>query len=379
MDPTTFVDHTMGRPIKTPGRYGFYAYNPAPLPRSLPLDEPTVKMLSDADNALGRLAGAGRLLRNPHLLVTPYILKEAVASSRIEGTQASISDVFDARAIGGEAPEAVREVQNYVAAMNHGLSLLEALPPSLRLVREIHNILLTDVRGSERMPGEFRSTPNWIGSPDDRPDTAVFVPPPADVMTSALSDWEGFIHEDTMMPELVRCALLHYQFETIHPFLDGNGRVGRLLIVFYLVWRGRLPHPLLYVSSFFESHRSDYYDYLQAVRERGAIQDWLRFFLAAVAEQATDAVDRAERLADIREEYRGRLAGSRSRAHEIIDVLFENPYLTVRGVMSRLSVTQPGAANLVKQLESVGILSGMEPAKFGRRRWVAHGVMEVIG
>lgn len=181
------------------------------------------------------------------------------------------------------------------------------------------------------------------------------------------------------MPELVRCALLHYQFETIHPFLDGNGRVGRLLIVFYLVWRGRLPHPLLYVSSYFESHRSAYYEYLQAVRERGAIQDWLRFFLAAVAEQATDAVARAERLADIREEYRGRLAGSRSRAHEIIDVLFENPYLTVRGVMNRLGVTQPGAANLVKQLESVGILSSMEPAKFGRRRWVAHGILDVIG
>ena len=379
VDPTSFVDHSMGRPIKTPGRHGFYAYHPAPLPRSLPLDEPTVKLLSDADNALGRLAGAGRLLRNPHLLVTPYILKEAVASSRIEGTQASISDVFDASAVGGEASEPVREVQNYVAAMNEGLRLLQTLPPSLRLVRRIHDVLLTDVRGSERMPSEFRATPNWIGSPDDRPDTAVFVPPPTDVMTTALSDWERFIHEDMAMPELVRCALIHYQFETIHPFLDGNGRVGRLLIVFYLVWRGRLPHPLLYVSSFFEVHRSDYYNYLQAVRERGAIQDWLRFFLTAVEEQAIDAVVRAERLADVREDYRGRLAGSRSRAHEIIDVLFENPYITVRGVMDRLGVTQPGAANLVRQLEGAGILSSIAPAKFGRGRWVAHAILDVIG
>jgi cell filamentation protein, protein adenylyltransferase len=379
MDPKSFADHKMGRPIKGPGRHGFYSYHPKPLPRSLQLDEYTVKLLSEADNALGRLAGAGRLLRNPHLLVTPYILKEAVASSRIEGTQASISDVFDASAIGGQASEPIREVQNYVAALNEGLELLESLPPSLRLVRTIHKTLLTDVRGSERMPGEFRKTPNWIGSPDDRPDTAVFVPPPVDEMTKALSDWEKFIHDDTDMPELVRCALLHYQFETIHPFLDGNGRVGRLLIVFYLVWRGRLPHPLLYVSSFFETHRSDYYDYLQAVRERGAVDDWLRFFLSAVAEQATDAVDRAERLADVREHYRDRLAGSRSRAHEIVDLLFENPYLTIRGVVTRLGVTHPGAANLIRQLEDANVLTEVDPAKFGRKRWVALEIRDIIG
>jgi Fic family protein len=197
-------------------------------------------------------------------------------------------------------------------------------------------------------------------------------------MREALDDWERFIHEDVQMPDLVKCALLHYQFETIHPFLDGNGRVGRLMIVFYLVWRGRLPDPLLYVSSFFEAHRSDYYDRLQAVREQGLVQEWIRFFLAAVTEQASDAVTRAEQLVDLREQYRQLLAGTRSRAPEIVDFLFENPVTTASAVSRRLEITPQGAKNLISSLEREGVLTETSPAKYGRKRWIARDILRVV-
>jgi Fic family protein len=223
------------------------------------------------------------------------VTREALASSRIEGTQASLSDVFDAQA--RKSPEGpLREVTNYIDALDHGLARLDALPVSRRLLCEVHEILLTGVRGQQRRPGEVRRSQNWIGSPDNRPTTALFVPPPVDDMEPALDDLERFLHEASPLPPLVAIALAHYQFETIHPFLDGNGRLGRLLIVFLLVERDLLPQPLLYLSSFFEAHRSDYYDRLQAVRERGEIQEWLRFFLTGVAEQANDAVARVEMI-----------------------------------------------------------------------------------
>lgn len=227
-------------------------------------------MLSHADRALGRLAGAGRLLPNPHFFLRPYITREALASSRIEGTQASLSDVFDAQA--RNKPEGpVREVTNYISALEHGLDRLHALPVSKRLLCEVHAILLSGVRGQERRPGEFRSSPNWIGSPDNRPETALFVPPAVDDMNESLDDLERFLHEETEIPPLVKIALVHYQFETIHPFLDGNGRLGRLLIAFLLVELQLLTQPLLYISDYFERRRSDYYDRLQAVRERGEL------------------------------------------------------------------------------------------------------------
>ena len=214
----------------------------------------------------------------------PYVTREALASSRIEGTQASLSEVFQAVASGGSPPDSnVREVENYIQAMETGLRLLETLPISNRVLRTIHETLLQDVRGRERRPGEFRDTPVWIGSPTDTPENATYVPPLAPEMHEALADWERFANEAPRMPMLVRCALLHYQFETIHPFLDGNGRLGRLLIVFFLMRHGRLPAPLLYLSSYLEDHRPEYYERLQAVRERGKLQEWIQFFLTAVA------------------------------------------------------------------------------------------------
>lgn len=380
MDPRRFVSETYGRVVKTPGRHGFYTFEPAPLPRVLDFDPTTVVALADAEAALGRLAGAGRLLPNPHILIGPYMTREALASSSIEGTQASLSEVFEADA-GREAPTVdVREVQNYVAAMREGLDLLEKLPLSLRLLREIHARLMTGVRGGDRIPGEFRTSPNWIGAPDDRPDSAIFVPPAPDAMNLALNDLERFMHEDVVMSPLVQCALVHYQFETIHPFLDGNGRVGRLLAVFFLVEKGRLPQPLLYVSGYLERHRDQYYQRLQAVRERGEIQAWLRFFLTAVRTQAEDAVDRAERLSDLRERYRIDLASTtRSRASEVVDLMLAHPVITASVVADRLSVTHQGALNLIRQIESRGWLDRIGTfGRGGRQFWAAPEIMQVI-
>ncbi len=381
MDPTKFVSRAFGEVRKTPGLDGFYTYIPRNLPRSIDLTTRTVSLLSEADRALGKLAGAGRLLPNPHLLVNAYITTEAVASSRIEGTQATLPEVFDAEARGriDEARDDIREVVNYVRAMNLGLQRLETLPISRRLIEEMHSVLLKDVRGRERNPGEIRRSPNWIGSPDNRPDTAIFVPPPRDEMADGLSDWEKFVNEEaSSIPPLVRTALMHYQFETLHPFLDGNGRIGRLLIVLFLVKEGHLPAPFLYLSAYFEEHKLDYYDRLQAVRERGEVQEWLQYFFRAVQVQANDAVSRAQRLTDIREECRRRLRGSRTRAYEVVDMLLENPYVTTPSAASRLQVTSQGATNLLRQLEKSGILTPLPRVPGRSNRWVAREILDVL-
>jgi len=353
------------------------AYRPRPLSRSTELRTDTVLLLSDADRALGRLAGAGRLLPNPHLLLQPYIAREALASSRIEGTQASLSDVFDAQA--RNRPHGpVREVTNYIQALEHGLSRLATLPVSRRLLCEVHEILLADVRGHERRPGEVRSSQNWIGSPDNRIETAVFVPPPVDDMQRSLGDLEQFIHDDTPIPPLVKIALVHYQFETIHPFLDGNGRLGRLLIVFLLVEQGLLPQPLLYLSAYLERRRSDYYDRLQAVRERGEMHEWLAFFLSGVTEQATDAVNRAERLVDLRETYRQRLVGDRSSAIEVVDLVFQNPVLTTTRIAQSLDTSLQSALNHVRRLESEGLVAEVPGIRGRSKRWISREIYDVL-
>lgn len=369
-----------GEVVRTLGDQGFFAYLPSGIPREIELESRTVLLLSDADDALGRLAGVGRLLPNPHLLASAYLTQEAVASSRIEGTQASLSEVFRAVAGGGSPPSSdVQEVRNYIAALEHGLARLEELPICLRLTTEIHRILMRNVRGREQHPGEFRTTQNWIGSSGDRPDTAPFVPPPVDHLAGCLADWERYANERPPVPVLVQCGLLHYQFETIHPFLDGNGRLGRLLIVLFLVSRARLPQPLLYISRFFEDNRAEYYDRLQGVRERGEIQEWLQLFLTAVAVQARDAVDRAEALVDLRERYRQALRGSRSRAPEVVDLLLGNPVLTAGRVERELSVTNAGALNLIRQLESLEVVQDVgRTGRGGRRVWVAHDVLTVL-
>lgn len=336
-------------------------------------------LLSEADAAIGRLAGAGRLLPDPHILVNAYITREAVASSRIEGTQASVTEIFDADVSGVLGRDDIREVRNYIAALRHGLARLQDFPLSLRIIKEMHQILLTDVRGQDRTPGEFRRSQNWISSPDNRPTTARFVPPTLDNMWTALDDWEKYLHlEEPELPLLIRCALLHYQFETIHPFLDGNGRLGRLFIVLYLVQQRWLSAPLLYLSHYFDQRKDEYYDRLQHLRERGEVDEWFDFFLEGVAVQATDAVHRAELLADLREQYRSTLKGNRSRAAEVMDLLFVNPIMTVRHVQQTLGMSQPGATKLLRVLNELGILREVGVRPGVRHRWFADDILEVL-
>ncbi len=364
--------------MSTGGSYHYVAYIPAPLPFSLPLDLPTVSAMSKADLALGRLAGAGRLLPNPHLFVMPSLAQEALSSSRMEGTQASLSEVFEATAAGKASRGAVREVQNYVRALEHGLHRLDELPISKRLLCEMHAILLDGVRGDEKTPGEFRRSQNWIGGGSVA--TALFVPPTADSMWPALDDWERYVHqEQPLLPVLIRSALLHYQFETIHPFLDGNGRLGRLFLVLYLIEQGVLPAPLLALSAEFERDRQGYIDALQGVRENGDIQRWLRFFLNAVARQATASVERADLMTDLRENCREKIRGTRSRAAEVVDLMFGNPVLTVQYVASALSITPQGAAGLLRLLTERDILREDSSGRGIRARWYADKILNAIG
>lgn len=377
MDPKKFDAPDFGRAVKTPGPHGYWAYHPEPLPRSFGLRPGTIMLLSDADRALGRLAGAGRLLPNPHLLIRPFLTREALASSRIEGTQASLSDVFDAQAR-NTSTGPILEVTNYIEALEHGLDRLASLPVSRRLLREVHAILLADVRGQEKRPGEIRSSQNWIGSADNRPETAVFVPPPPDEMQTSFDLLERYIHEPSQLPPLVEIGMIHYQFETIHPFLDGNGRLGRLLIAFLLVERALLPQPLLYLSAYFERHRSDYYDRLQAVRERGEMTQWLDFFISGISEQATEAVRCAEALADLRETYRAQLSGSRSRAVEVVDLLFQNPVLVTGRVAAELNVTGQSAINHLRRLQDEGIVHELPQFRGRSKGWVALEVLKAL-
>ncbi len=377
MDPKRFEAPHLGSVVKTPGPHGYWAYIPKPLPRTLQLTTKTVLLLSNADRALGRLSGAGRLLPNPHLLIRPYVAREALASSRIEGTQASLSDIFDARARDSAAGP-IREVTNYIDALDHGLALLDTLPVSRRLLCETHRVLMDAVRGQERLPGNVRTSQNWIGSADNQPASATFVPPPAEEMERSFSDLEKFLHTDTALPPLIEIALVHYQFETIHPFLDGNGRLGRLLIAFLLLERDLLLQPLLYLSAYFERRRSDYYDRLQAVREKGQLDEWLDFFLLGVTEQATDAVTRAEALVDLRESFRQRLHGDRSRAIEVVDLVFENPVLTTSWIAQRLQITVQSALNHIRKLEDLDIVTEIEGIAGRSKRWIARDVLNSL-
>src|SRR6266540_522386 len=305
MDPARFKSMRAGRVIRIGrGEASFYSFNPEPTPRRIELDADLVMALSEADQELGRLAGLGQLLPNPHLLIRPYVRREAVSSTRIEGTQSTLGELFSAEAQMRLLPENpdLREVLNYVRALELGLQRLETLPLSNRLLREMHAELIRGVRGQERTPGDFRRSPNWIGG--HGPSDAIFVPPDPDRMLAALDDFERYLHEDVPLPLLVRCALIHYQFETIHPFLDGNGRLGRLLIVFYLVERGLLRQPLLYLSAYFERHREDYVRHLQSVREEGAYEQWITFFLSAVAAQARLATETSEALIGLGRQFR---------------------------------------------------------------------------
>ena len=358
---------------------GYRAYVPDPLPPPLSWDQPLAVTLSEADRAVGRLAGEGRRLPNPHLLIRPFVRKEAVLSSRIEGTQATLGELLAAEAgvAVDRSPEDLREVGNYVVALEYGLERLDTLPISLRLVRELHERLMRGVRGDVATPGEFRRSQNWIGPTGCTLNDATYVPPPPTELMSCLDALERFLHDDSV-PPLVHAALVHSQFEAIHPFLDGNGRVGRLLITLLLVSRDIIPSPLLYLSAYFEASRDEYYARLLGVTERGEWDEWLTYFLRGVVKQSEDAVDRIQRIDDLFVRWRHELATGRSRFPErVLDLFIENPFWTVSSLASRLDVAYTTAQRAVDRLESLGIVSRVGEAR-RNRVYCAVDVLKVL-
>ena len=337
---------------------GYSAFVPNPLPPELDWTPRIVRALSDADLAIGRLAGEGRRLPNPHVLMRPFVAREAVLSSRIEGTLATLGELLaaEAGAVVDRSPDDLREVANYVVALEHGIRKLSGEPLSVRLLQETHRKLMTGVRGGHARPGKIRDVQNWIGVPGSTPHTALFVPPPPSELESLLLSLEQFL-EETGLPPLVQIALAHYQFEAIHPFLDGNGRVGRLLITLFLVRRDILPTPLLYLSAFFEATRSEYYTRLHAVSNEGDWENWILYFVNGVARQSEDAVDRATRILETLDAWRLRVAGLGSDTPaRVLDLLAGNPFVTAKRVSERLGVARSTAARAIGRLVDLGIL-----------------------
>jgi len=343
---------------------GYSAFIPKALPPVPPIDydDELRHLLSDADRALGRLDGSIQTLPNPGLFVFMYVRKEAVLSSQIEGTQSSINDILkvEAQVFDPERPHDVNEVLNYVNAMNYGLKRLEELPLSLRLISEIHERLLRNVRGQHNRPGEWRQTQNWIGPPGCLLSEASFVPPPPHEVMEALGRLEVFLHQADAIPALVKIGLAHAQFETIHPFLDGNGRVGRLLVTFLLCESKILLKPVLYLSHYFKRRREEYYERLQAVRDRGEWEQWLKFFLSGVLEVSHEATDTARRIVALREEHRRHIVGNFGRSAGngliILEGLFERPMMNVNEMATKLGITFAAANNLAQRFVEAKML-----------------------
>jgi Fic family protein len=366
-----------GRRIRSPG--GYWAYVPAPLPPPIEWSAELAATLSAADRAVGRLAGEGRRLPNPHLLIRAFVRREAMLSSRIEGTQASLGELLaaEAGATVERSPADLHEVANYVVALEYGVERLRSLPLSLRLVRELHEKLMRGVRGDTATPGEFRRTQNWIGSAGCTLADATFVPPPPDRLMECLGAWEQFLHDDSL-PPLVHAALVHSQFEAIHPFLDGNGRVGRLLITLLLIARQLLPSPLLCLSAWFDAARDEYYTRLLAVTERGQWEQWLGYFLAGTAAQAEDALARIQRIEELLAQWRGELATAPSRSPDrALDLFVENPFWTVNKLADRLGVAFTTAQRAIGRLTSAGIVELAGEAK-RNRVYCARAILEVL-
>ncbi|CUX52964.1 Fic family protein [Agrobacterium tumefaciens] len=356
------------------------AFVPPPLPPEPAIDVLSLlERLSLAERALGRLDGITMLLPRQELFLYMYVRKEAVLSSQIEGTQSTLSDLlrFETEAQAGQPVDDIREVSNYVDAMMYGLERLETLPMSLRLIREMHGKLLDSGRGGTKDPGEFRRSQNWIGG--TRPGNALFVPPPVTEMAGCLDAFERFMHDDqSRLPALIKAGLLHVQFETIHPFLDGNGRIGRLLVTLYLCMKGVLRKPLLYLSLYLKSHRREYYRLLQEVREHGNWEAWLEFFLTGVADTANQAFEAATQIVDLFKEDRERItmesdrAGSALRIHELFQ---QNPFHTANQIVQVTGLSAPTVNAALADLERLGIVDEVTGRKRGRvfsyRRYLA--------
>jgi len=366
-------------PGKSVSQGSYLAFLPAPLPPELDWTPRLIGALSDADRLVGRLAGEGGRLPNPHILIRPFVRREAVLSSKIEGTQATLGELLaaEAGATVDRSPDDLREVGNYVMALEHGISRLKKLPICVRLTRELHGKLMTGVRGHQAAPGEFRKIQNWIGRPGSTIATASYIPPPPGEVEPCLAAWEKFLHE-SRLPPLVTIALAHYQFEAIHPFLDGNGRVGRLLITLFLIERQILPTPLLYLSAFFEASRREYYDGLRGVSERGTWNDWLEYFLLGVGRMSEDALNRATRINGLLSEWQKKVSGeSSSNPLRVVELLGANPFITTNGVADRLGIAFTTAQRAIERLERTRIVKVVGDAKRDRV-YCATALLEIL-
>lgn len=380
MKPGDFRSTKAGKAIRT--RNGYWAFIPAPLPPDLNWAPALLTALSDAERELAKLTTLAGSFPFPRLLIQPFIRREAVLSSRIEGTRASLTDLYNyesAQMSFLEPDDDVHEVYNYVLALDYGLERLQTLPVGQRLIRELHARLMDGVRGGQLTPGEFRKTQNWIGAAGSTIETATYVPPPVDEMKDALGAMERFIHANTELPALVRAGLIRYQFEAIHPFLDGNGRVGRLLIMLLLREWDVLSQPLLNLSAYFEHYRQEYYDHLLAVSQHGKWEEWLRFFLRGISVQAQDSIFRMSQLQGIRTRYEELAQADRNpqRMSAVIDFLFSRPILTLRQLETTLDIPYMAAKRYVDKLAAAGVLK--ETTGYARNRvFMAHEVFKAL-
>jgi cell filamentation protein, protein adenylyltransferase len=374
-------DFTVDAPgIVAPSLDRVLCFQPHPLPPRLSLDMETGVILSQADHALGKLSGTGRMLPNPHLLIAPFLRREAILSSKIEGTVASAREIaaFEIDPEREPRKSDVREVNNYILALKYGLQRLQELPISLRLIRELHAHLMRGVRGSDRHPGNFRTTQNWIASRGSPVEQARYVPPPVPNMHNALDELEKFIHAPAERPPLIDVALIHYQFEAIHPFEDGNGRIGRLLISLLLCERDLLSEPLLYLSAYFDRHHKEYADLLLAISQKNAWIDWIRFFLRGIIEQTQDAERRCVKLLELLKTYRRRVQKVNAPALglKLVDHLFEQPLITVPRAQELLGVTYRAAKNNLDKLVAEKIVREGRTSQ-GTRFYVADKILSL--
>ncbi|MBE0523546.1 MAG: Fic family protein [Methanosarcinales archaeon] len=363
---------------------GYTAFIPNTLPPVPPIeyDDELHSLLSKADRNIARLDGITTVLPNPDLFIAMYVKKEALLSSQIEGTQASLEGVleFEADLTPKDDVKEIKEVINYIKALNYGIKKLDDNPVSLELIKEIHKILLEGARGANLDPGEFRAFQNYIGAPGALVHEATFVPPPPDKVLPAMEGLERFLHSTDNIPPLVKIALIHAQFETIHPFLDGNGRIGRLLISFYLVWKGILEKPLLYLSYYLKNNRNEYYDLLMKVRTKGAWEDWIKFFLKGVSQTSLEAANTAGEIIRLKEDLILKLyenSISSIYAVKLLDFLFDRPLISSTEIVDKLNISTVTANELVKKFENIGILREITGKK-RYKRYIFANYVDII-
>ena len=359
----------------------FIAFLPSKLPPKIEFNQKLALALSKADSTLSKLSGVGLLLPNPDLLVIPYIRKEALSSSRIEGTRISLSDFFLAEAKGEEDKEPdSSEVINYVRSMNYALKEIKTRNIDLDLIKEMHKILMNQVRGKDKLPGRYRNIQNWIGLPNSKPQDATFVPPPPEKVQQLLEEMITYLNIFDEMPLLIKTALMHYQFETIHPFCDGNGRIGRALIVLYLCKKKKLSQPLLYISGFFEKYRQEYSRLLAETNKKGDFTAWILFFLEGVKEQSEEALDKSISLQKLKEKYRKQIQ-AKSQTNlilRVVDNLFINPYIQISRMAEAVNTTYPTAKRIVEKLVKFGILKQIDDSE-RNKTYVGFEILEIIG